>query len=153
MEQYDFKPKWFEKKKLKTTIMGSNKLIIILSILTIISLFFIKINMTKIKDLEKQSLKIEDENKKRETAVVNKNIDSYYLLKEFFSEFDKNVQLSSLYLKDRKISLEINTKDKEEYLNYINRLENISKYKILNISPVEESNGVFKFKIQIEAKQ
>ncbi|OFI07582.1 hypothetical protein CLOACE_01860 [Clostridium acetireducens DSM 10703] len=149
MENLNFLPKWYIKKKIN---LYNKKLKLFIIIVFLINIFLCCVlikNINNLNYLNKQikkqfeindNLKNKKENNNKKTTAINN-------FENFYNGMYKNLNCKRIFIKDDSIELEIYLKNKEDYIGVIQYIELNKKYKILNLTALTKEEEYFKFNI------
>jgi hypothetical protein len=84
---------------------------------------------------------------------ISKEYDTINNFTEFYTGTSNNIVFNDIEVNNSEIKLGILTEDKNIFNDIVNTLEHSSKYKIKYLSPIDENNNKYSFKITLEVQK
>lgn len=153
MENIKFLSIKFQEVELKIKIKQYKVYVSILwfiSLLLFISLMYFN-NLNR--EIEKSiNIKKSKANNKQEEKIV-KNLDTINNFIYFHTSFNNTEVFNEITINDAQITLNALIEDKNKYNAIVYNLEHSNKYKIVYLSPINDYNNKYSFKLTLEVKK
>lgn len=153
MENIKFLSIKFQEVELKIKIKQYKVYVCILwfiSLLLFISLMYFN-NLNR--EIEKSiNIKKSKANNKQEEKIV-KNLDTINNFIDFHTSFNNTEVFNEITINDAQITLNALIEDKSKYNAIVYNLEHSNKYKIVYLSPINDYNNKYSFKLTLEVKK
>lgn len=151
MENIKFLSLKFQEVELKSKIQKYKITLCILWIMSL-SFFLALMYFNNINKQYEKNINLKKASSTKEEKIFQE-FDTINNFIEFYTGTSNNIKFNNIEVNNNEIKLDILAEKKNIFNDIVNTLEYSSKYKIKYLSPIDENNNKYGFKITLEVKK